>query len=295
MPELGRAAACPLPRSGALRAHRRRVCGCHTAQAPGAGGAERAPRRVRRGGGRFGRPARGAPAQRLLVRLRRRAHEPPAADAVHDLRLLGRAGGLAPPLAARPDGVLGRGGRIRPPNGPGPPRVGRPGARPRDDVLRLHARRGLEPVRDPGRSRRRRRPQPEPPEPVHDDPPALPLPRLRRAHDPVRLRDGRAPRAKDRRALDRRHAPLDALRLDGARHRPAPRRPLGVRRGRLGWLLRLGPGRERGADAVARRDRLPALGDDPGEARHAEGLEHAARHPRLLPRALRDLPDAAPG
>ena len=36
--------------------------------------------------------------------------------------------------------------------------------------------------------RRRRGPEPEPPEPVHDDPPAAPLPRLRRPDDPVRVR-----------------------------------------------------------------------------------------------------------
>ena len=36
--------------------------------------------------------------------------------------------------------------------------------------------------------------------------------------------------------------------------RTAPRQPLGVRRGRLGRVLRLGSGRERGPDAVARRD-----------------------------------------
>ena len=75
-----------------------------------------------------------------------------------------------------------------------------------------------------------------------------------------------------------------------ARHRPAARRALGLRRGRLGRLLRLGPGRERGADAVARRDRVPALGDDPGEARDAEGLERAPRRARVLPLALRHVP-----
>ena len=36
-----------------------------------------------------------------------------AADAVHDLGLLGRPGGLAAALAPRPDGLLGRGGRVR--------------------------------------------------------------------------------------------------------------------------------------------------------------------------------------
>ena len=56
-------------------------------------------------------------------------------------------------------------------------------------------------------------------------------------------------------------------RLDVPRHRPAARRQVGVRGGRLGRLLRLGSGRERGADAVARRHRVPALGDGAGEAR----------------------------
>ena len=54
----------------------------------------------------------------------------------------------------------------------------------------------------------------------------------------------------------------------------------------------MGSGRERRADAVARRDRVPALGDDPGEARHAEALEHAARDPRVHALALRHVPDA---
>ena len=44
----------------------------------------------------------------------------------------------------------------------------------------------------------------------------------------------------------------------------------------LGRLLGLGRGRERGPDAVAGRDRLPALGDGPGEARDAAGLERLA-------------------
>ena len=94
------------------------------------------------------------------------------------------------------------------------------------------------------------------------------------------------------RALDRRDAPLDARRLDVPRRRPAARRALGVRRDRLGRLLRLGSGRERGAHAVARGDRVPPLGDDPGEARDAEGLEHGARRARVQPLALRHVPHA---
>ena len=151
------------------------------------------------------------------------------------------------------------------------------------------------PSRARSRRRRRRRgrgPQPEPAEPVHARAPAAALPRLRRADRAVRVRDGRAARAAHGRAVDRRDAPLDARRVDGARRRAAARLALGVRRGRLGRLLRVGSRRERGADAVARRDRVPALGDDPGEARDAEGLEHAARHPRVLPLALRHVPHA---
>ena len=45
---------------------------------------------------------------------------------------------------------------------------------------------------------------------------------------------------------------------------------------RLGGLLGLGRRRERLADAVADRHRVPALADDPGEARDAEGLERVA-------------------
>ena len=96
------------------------------------------------------------------------------------------------------------------------------------------------PFDDAARARRRRRAQPEPPEPVHGRPPAAPLPRLRRADRAVRVRDGRAALGPHRRALDRRDAPLDARRVDVPRDRPAARRALGLRGGRLGRLLRLG-------------------------------------------------------
>ena len=75
----------------------------------------------------------------------------------------------------------------------------------------------------------------------------------------------------------------------------AARRALVLRRARLGRLLGLGPGRERLAAAVAHRHRVPALGDDPGAPRDAEGLERVAdagdrhaRDPRHVPRALGD-------
>ena len=215
MPELGRAAS-RLPRPRALRARRRRIRGRARAPAACPLGAERArsPRSARRASRRIVLLAALAP-ERLLLRLRRRAHEPRAADGVHDLRLLGRPGRLAPALAPVLTGFSAAAVALN----------RRPRARPRSPwvvpvlglvagVLRLHARRRLEPVRHAARRRRRRRAQPEPPEPVHDDPPAAALSRLRRADDSVRVRDGRAARAPHRRALDRGHAPLDALRLD---------------------------------------------------------------------------------
>ena len=57
---------------------------------------------------------------------------------------------------------------------------------------------------------------------------------------------------------------------------------MGLRGGRLGRLVRLGSGRERRSHALARRDRVPPLGDDPGEEGHAPRLE---RRPRLAARS----------
>ena len=66
---------------------------------------------------------------------------------------------------------------------------------------------------------------------------------------------------------------VDALRLAVPLDRQRARHALGLRRARLGRLLGLGSGRERGLPALAHGDRLRALDDDPGAARHAEGLE----------------------
>ena len=150
----------------------------------------------------------------------------------------------------------------------------------------------LEPVQDRSRSGGRRGDGAEPAEPVHARAPAAALSRLRRPDDPVRVRDGRAPREAHRRTLDRRDATVDARRVDVPRRRAAARRALGVRRDRVGRLLRVGPGRERRAHALARVHCVPALGDDPGEARDAEGVERDARDARVLPLALRDVPHA---
>ena len=68
----------------------------------------------------------------------------------------------------------------------------------------------------------------------------------------------------------------DLLRLPLAR--PHPRRPLGLRGARLGRLLGVGSGRERGVHAVVHGDRVPPLRDHPGAARDDEALEPGARH-----------------
>src|SRR5919106_237144 len=83
----------------------------------------------------------------------------------------------------------------------------------------------------------------------------------------------------------------DARCVDVPRSRPAPGREVGLRGGGVGRLLRVGSRRERRADAVARGDRFPPLGDDPGEARDAESLERPARDPRVRALALRHVPD----
>ena len=70
------------------------------------------------------------------------------------------------------------------------------------------------------------------------------------------------------------------------------RRAVVLHRARLGRLLGLGPGRERLADAVARRHRVPPLDHGPGEARDAEGLERVADLRHVHARAARHVPRA---
>src|SRR5262250_1025503 len=58
---------------------------------------------------------------------------------------------------------------------------------------------------------------------------------------------------------------------------------LGLRRAGLGWLLGLGPGRERIATPVAERYRLSAFRDDAGEEGNDEGVERGAGFLLVLP------------
>ena len=87
-------------------------------------------------------------------------------------------------------------------------------------------------------------------------------------------------------------AAMDAAGLDvpDARHRDGLL--LGLLRTRLGRLVVLGSGRERLADAVARRHRAVAFGGGHGKAEFAQGLDHPAGHPHLLAVADRHVPGA---
>ncbi len=99
-------------------------------------------------------------------------------------------------------------------------------------------------------------------------------------------------RVGDRWQIETRRWTLDRLDVPLGRHRA---RGLVVLPGaRLGRLLGLGPGRERGAPALAVRHRLPALGAGPGAAGAVAGVEPVAvgghvlaHHPRDLPHPLR--------
>ena len=103
--------------------------------------------------------------------------------------------------------------------------------------------------------------------------PAAALSRLCRLLDHLRLRRRRPDRGPHRCRLGALGAALGADRLDlpHARHRHGLL--LGLLRARLGRLVVLGPGRERLADALARRHGAAAFGCGDGEARGAEGLD----------------------
>ena len=137
---------------------------------------------------------------------------------------------------------------------------------------------------------RGRRPEPAAAPSQHAHAPADGLLGLRLLHDPVRVRDRRPDHPPPRRELDPRHPPLRADRLDLPLDRRRARRQLVIRRAGLGRLLGLGPGRERLADAVADRHRLPSLDHGAGEARHAEDLERLADRRHLHAGAARHLP-----
>src|ERR1700682_2542365 len=82
----------------------------------------------------------------------------------------------------------------------------------------------------------------------------------------------------------------DGVDIPHARHRDGLL--LGLLRTRLGWLVVLGSGRERLADAVARGHRAAAFRCRDGKAQRAQGLDHPAFNPDVLAVAARHLPGA---
>src|SRR5580700_11768658 len=76
--------------------------------------------------------------------------------------------------------------------------------------------------------------------------------------------------------MDPDHSPLDYGDLGVSDLWSLSRRALGLLGAGMGRVLGLGSRRERFADAMAHRDRIPALGHDAGKAGHAEDLEHVA-------------------
>ena len=193
--------------------------------------AARARRLLRLRRGRLGRARDGHRAPRLPLRERRRALLARGAAAVSDLVVLVEPGGLAAALAARPQRSLGAR------HLPAPPPLARadavsggvPGRRLR--VLRVRDELRGQSVRDrrPGAARRRRA-RAVAAEPVHAHAPAAALPRLRRLHDPVRVRDGGARQRPHRRALAAGRAALDARALARARRRACCWAPSGPTR-----------------------------------------------------------------
>ena len=123
----------------------------------------------------------------------------------------------------------------------------------------------------------------------HGDPPADALPGLHQHHHPVRLRHRRAALPAARHRLDPRHPEVDAGDLALPLDRDHARHVVGLRRAGLGRLLGVGSGGERELPAVAHDDRVPAFGDDPGEARHAQALEPGAHHRHVPAQHLRHV------
>ena len=164
--------------------------------------------------------------------------------------------------------------------------------RPDDGRNAVPERRDL-PVRDargsPGAARGRR---PESPaaSPGDGDPPADALLGIRLLHGPVRVRDRRADHPASRRQLDPLDPALRADRLGLPLDRTGARRALVLQRARLGRLLGLGSGRERGPAAVADGHRLHPFDHGPGATRHAPRLERLADRRHLRALAARHLP-----
>ncbi len=230
---------------------------------------------------------------RLLRRQRRRQLAFGQAADLQDQRRVGQPRGLDAAVGADPVAVRRRGRDLRrqPARHPAQPRARHPGADRRrlPGLPALH----LEPLRAPvARAARRQRPQPAAAGSRPRLPSAAALSRLCRLLGDLRLRHRRAARGPGRRRLGALGAAVDARRLVLPHPRHRARQLVGLLHPRLGRLLVLGSGRERLADAVARRHRAAAFGHRRREARCAEELDGAPGHPRLLALPARHLPGA---
>ena len=240
-----------------------------------------------RGAGVFGLP------QRLLARLHPAPQQPRPARAVQVRRALVGPGRLAAVLVLAA-GHLRTGAAAAPQGGypPGGARFGhhcgRAGLLPAAGELRRPSVRAGRGHHSAGRQRTESAAAVS----RDGDPSAHAVPRLRGHDRAVCLRAGGADHEVSRREVDSHHAPLDHGRLGVSDLRHLSGRALGLRGAGLGRLLGMGPGGERFAAALAHRHRVPAFGDDAGEARHDEGLEHVADLHHVPAGHLRHLPDA---
>ena len=247
---------------------------------------------MRRGGGGCARVR--AADSRFLAGAGGRPHQPRPAAGVHDHVTVGQPARFAASVADGAGRVRGAGDLPEPQSKSRADAVGDSGDRRGDGVLRQHDGVRVVAVREGRRRHADGRPRPRPvvAEPLHGHPPADALSRLRIVCGAVCVRNGGAGHGSHRCPLAAVRAPLDADLVDGAWDRHAVGRPLGVCRDRLGRLLGVGPGRERGADAVARGHRVSAFRDGAGEEGHAQGVEHGAGVGHLCPRAVRDVSHA---
>ena len=251
----------------------------------------------RRAGGGV-RDAAGARDARLHARLH------PAGGVEHHARHLQRRRdverprGVDPAVGDRAGGVHGRDGVEVPQAAPRHARgLGARGDVRGRRVLRAARVRPCQPVRGGCCGVARvRRPGPEPAaaEPrARAVPPADPVPRLRRIHRAVRVRDRGARHRPRRRGMADGDPSLGAVRV-GLPHRRHPARRLVELRGaRLVGRVGLGSGRERFAAAVAHRHRVHPLGARAAASRHAARVEpepargHVRAHdPRHVPHAV---------
>ena len=92
-----------------------------------------------------------------------------------------------------------------------------------------------------------------------------------------------------RHRLDPRHPEVDPGELALPLDRDHAGDVVGLRGAGLGRLLGVGSGGEREPPALAHHDRVPPLGDDPGEARDAQALEPGAHHRDVPAQHLRHL------